>query len=434
MDNTLNNVNKLYDKLTFFDTYGGSVIFIIFITIILLLFIAYTSMLQNLIPIKANWESERCKPQNIPFAGFINKPDDLTIAEFTQENFNYCTQNILQEISTVEFSPLSFITGSLNTLFSDIGLSITSIQDMFNSIRTKLIVIINDILSKLMNITIPLRQLLLSVSDSLGKMTGILTTIYYVIMGSYEALGSVFGAYKQLLEALLIIITLTLVINPLAIIPIIAISVLLGMTTYLINIIDANNNDSLKCFDKNTPIIMENGSYKSIIDIQVGDKLLHSGTVTDTFIFCAKNVDMYKLPDNTIVSSNHYIKYLNNWIQVKHHKKREKVLNYSEPFIYCINTSSKRIIINENEFLDWDDTFDNMRDIIIPRGFKKDTPISLFNKQEISIQNIAIGDILSHGEKVIGLVETLDESTKLYHLLTNTNNFYVNNKQIYHYD
>ena len=29
-----------------------------------------------------------------------------------------------------------------------------------------------------MNITIPLRQLLLSVSDSLGKMTGILTTIY----------------------------------------------------------------------------------------------------------------------------------------------------------------------------------------------------------------------------------------------------------------
>ena len=163
MDNTLNNVNKLYDKLTFFDTYGGSVIFIIFITIILLLFIAYTSMLQNLIPIKANWESERCKPQNIPFAGFINKPDDLTIAEFTQENFNYCTQNILQEISTVEFSPLSFITGSLNTLFSDIGLSITSIQDMFNSIRTKLIVIINDILSKLMNITIPLRQLLLSV-------------------------------------------------------------------------------------------------------------------------------------------------------------------------------------------------------------------------------------------------------------------------------
>ncbi len=71
---------------------------------------------------------------------------------------------------------------------------------------------------------------------------------------------------------------------------------------------------------------------------------------------------------------------------------------------------------------------------IKPRGFKLDTPISLFNKSEISIQNIRIGDILSHGEKVFGLVETLDESNKLYHLLTNTQSFYINNQPIYHYD
>ena len=38
------------------------------------------------------------------------------------------------------------------------------------------------------------------------------------------------------------------------------------------------------------------------------------------------------------------------------------------------------------------------------------------------------------GEKVIGLVETLDKSNKLYHLLTDTNYFYINNTQISHYD
>ena len=63
-----------------------------------------------------------------------------------------------------------------------------------------------------------------------------------------------------------------------------------------------------------------------------------------------------------------------------------------------------------------------------------DTPISLFNGSQSIIKNIQIGDILSHGEKVIGLVETLDKSNKLYHLLTDTNYFYINNKKIYHYD
>lgn len=429
------HINKLYDNLTFFDTYGGSVILIIFITILLLLFIAYTSMLQNLIPIKENWATERCKLPNILFAGYINKPDDSTIAEFTQENFNYCTQNILQDISDIELSPLSFITNSLNTLFSDFGSSIGSIQDMFNSIRTNLSTIVNDIFVKLVNITIPLRLLTISISDTLGKTTGVLVAIYYVIIGSFDLLGSVFGAYKNLLESILIIIAVTVLINPLAPAAMIMIGILLAMTTFLIQMIDVNSDDSVRCFDKNTPIIMENNIIKRIIDVQVGDKLLHSGIVTDKLIFCAKNVDMYKLPDNTIVSGNHYIKYNTTWIQVKFYPKREKLYNYNESFIYCINTSSKRIIINNNDFLDWDDIIEDINiKTIKPRGFKLDTPISLFNKSEISIQNIRIGDILSHGEKVFGLVETLDESNKLYHLLTNTQSFYINNQPIYHYD
>ena len=436
----MNSVHEIYNNLTYFDLYGGTFIYIIFSTILLLLFIGFSFVMQNIRSIKNNWTNERCKPQNIPFAGFINKPEDSTIFEFTQTNFNYCTQNIVTNVTNIIVSPLSVITNSLTTLYTSISKSIQSIRDMINSIRTNLLNIINEILGKLVNITIPLRQITLSISDALGRTTAVLVSIYYIVVGSYDILGSIFGAFQQFLEILLvpiiasIIIFNSLFLFPLAIAPSIMaliLSVFIGINIYINSVISGNN---LGCFDKNTLLIMENGSSKFIKDIQVGDILINNNIVTDKFIFCAKNVEMYKLSDNTIVSGNHYIKYNNIWIQVKNHPKRKKIYNYNEPIIYCINTTSKRIVIENNEFLDWDDKIENNKEIIPARGFNENTPIYLFNGMLSIIKNIKIGDLLSNGEKVIGLVETLDKSNKLYHLLTDTNYFYINNTQISHYD
>jgi hypothetical protein len=187
------------------------------------------------------------------------------------------------------------------------------------------------------------------------------------------------------------------------------------------------------CFDKNTLLTMYNGSLKSIIDIQVGDKLINNNIITEKFTLCAKNIDMYKLTDETIISESHYIKYNNNWIKIKDYPHCEKINNYNEPFIYCINTASKRILIGNNEYLDWDDIIDttiNKKQ----HCYNEDTIISLFNGSQKIIKNIKIGDILSHGEKVTGLVESLDESTQLYHLITDKKSFYINNIKVYHYD
>ena len=152
--------------------------------------------------------------------------------------------------------------------------------------------------------------------------------------------------------------------------------------------------------------------------------------VTDKMKFCAKTIEMYKLPDNTIVSGYHYIKYKNKFILVRHHPERVRLYNYNEPFIYCINTSTKRIFINNNEYLDWEDKINNDNPFRI-KGFNKHTQLTLYNGNKCSIQNIQIGDILSHGEKVFGLVETLD---KTYHLFTDKKSFHINNIKVNHYD
>lgn len=437
LDKSSEDVNKIYD-LSYFDLYGGSVIFTVLLTIIVLLAIGYANVMQNIVPIRNNWTEERCRPQNIPFAGFINKPIDSSITDFTQDNFNYCTQNILQDVTKIAVMPLGFVTEGLTTLYIAIEESIQLIRAMINSIRINLKKIISNILNKTVNITIPLRQITMSISDALGKTTGILVTKFYMLIGLFDLIKSIFGSIVEALEistippAAAIIIFLALFMFPLAIFPsilLLLLAVLTGMSMY---VKDRFQNEQV-CFDKNTQLIMSNGSSKSIINIQAGDKLINDNTITEKFTLCAKNVDMYKLTDDTIVSESHYIKYNNNWIKIKDYPHCEKINNYNEPFIYCINTSTKRIFIKNKDYLDWDDIIDptiNKKQ----HCYNENTVISLFNGTQKIIKNIKIGDILSHGEKVTGLVESLDESTQLYHLITDKKSFYINNIKVYHYD
>ena len=49
----------------------------------------------------------------------------------------------------------------------------------------------------------------------------------------------------------------------------------------------------------------------------------------------------------------HKIFHNNELIYVREHPAAKKIY-YNEEFVYCINTSNKRINLNELEFADWD--------------------------------------------------------------------------------
>lgn len=49
---------------------------------------------------------------------------------------------------------------------------------------------------------------------------------------------------------------------------------------------------------------------------------------------------------------------------VKDHPEAIEIHGYKEPFIYCLNTSSKEIILNGLEFLDWDELHDEFVECI----------------------------------------------------------------------
>ena len=109
------DIKKMYDKLNYFDQYGGSFILFIVITIIVIILILYFNTMINIQPIIDDWPNQRCKPTIMPFAGFITHPEGTSATDYTFQNFNYCTQNILSDITGAAVQPLTYLTNVLQS-------------------------------------------------------------------------------------------------------------------------------------------------------------------------------------------------------------------------------------------------------------------------------------------------------------------------------
>jgi len=233
------------------------------------------------------------------------------------------------------------------------------------------------------------------------------------------------------------------------------------------NINDTSKIPKLRCFDKNTLLIMKDGTRKKIIDIQTGDMLENNVMVTAKIKVDASKLRMFMI-NNITVSESHIVKYGDQWIHVREHPNALEldIETYQEPYLYCLNTSNKEIIINDVVFTDWDEIYeDSLNKVIysipqnifcgntkdqkenihkyLDKGFDSDTNVYLLNNTKKQIKDINIGDVLSTKGVVYGIVEienncilgnnTKNTETKLYHLLVSNKYFEIYGKIIRDY-
>ena len=102
------------------------------------------------------------------------------------------------------------------------------------------------------------------------------------------------------------------------------------------------------CFDPSTPIQMADGSTKEIKNIQLGDET-KGGEVTGVFQFKASDeIHDYK---GVTVAGSHYVKEDGRFIMVKDSPLSVKIDKI--PVVYSLDTSGRRIFINDIEFADY---------------------------------------------------------------------------------
>jgi len=512
MDNNgLQNIKKMYDKLNYFDQYGASVILYIIITIILFISIAYCYAKIHSQPIIDDWVNQRCKPNILPFAGFITHPEGISAIDYTSQNFNFCIQSILSSITGLSVEPLTFIANMFKNMAEKVKEDINMVRSMFDKVRTMFQEVSQEIMGRIMNFTIPLQQIIISFKDLLSKVQGAMTSSLFTLLGSYYALKSLMGAIAQFIIIILISIAAMIIvfwlipftwgmaISATAIFIAIAIpmAIILAFMLEVLHVKTSLTIPSIKCFDENTLLKMMDGSEKKISLINVGDILNDYNEVTACIKVETNGSIIYNL-DGILVSDSHKIFYKDKWIPVNKHPNAIECDKYDKPYLYCLNTSKKIINIKNNIFTDWDEIYDNdireiknnkfakienLKDIhfFLDSGFEGSTNIKLKNNKYKKIKDIEIGDILENGDKVYGTVKingktlykqfnynlgkeviieggpnlifnnnlfnltstlTLDLNNKrniknhdiLYHLLTDTNKFYIEDIRFYDYN
>jgi hypothetical protein len=506
----IENIKKMYEKVGYFDQYGGSVILFILVSIVLFLLILYCYIMINAEPIIDDWANQRCKPNVIPFAGLLTHPEGVSASDYTKQNFTYCTQNILSSISGFAVQPLTFATNMLSNTANQITSDLQSVRAMFDKVRNMFTSITQEIMGRLMNIMIPLQQIIIGFKDLIGKIQGTMTAGLFTMLGSYYALKSLLGAIAQFIVTILI--TLAIMIAAFWVVPftwgaaisstVIFVAIAIPMAVilaFMVDVLKVQTNlkiPKVKCFDKDTLIEMNNGEKKKIINIKVGDTLANNNKVTATFKVKREGSEMRKL-GNIIVSDSHLIKYKGEWIRSFKHPESNKMLEYNEPYLYCLNTRNKNIIINGYEFSDWDEIdnidkinkeynnkkidINELKDIHrkLDGGFIGTTNIKLQDGSSKEIKDIVVGDILEDNNPIYGIVKidgldieqykhnlgdcmefeggpnliiyvgagkclstlSLESSKKwfckdryLYHLLTDSNLVKISNKTFYDYN
>jgi hypothetical protein len=227
----------------------------------------------------------------IPFAGFINKPDNMTVAEFTQQNFTFCIQSILVSMSSFALQPLTFLTSSLSSIYGDLSGSIDSSRTLITNIRTNMANITNQILNRIMNFTVPVTKMIIGFNDLVKKVVAILTSGLYTSLSTYYALKAFLGALVQLIiyvliSAVAVIISLWLVpvtwpmaITGTAIFSAVSISmaIFLVFLTQVLHIKTSGfkipkvpSKPKIRvCFDKNTMMKMADRTMKKISEIKI---------------------------------------------------------------------------------------------------------------------------------------------------------------------
>jgi len=457
-DTGLKNIKNIYENLTYFDQYGASVLLFIIITIMLFIFISYCYVKIHAQPIIDDWPNQRCKVNIIPFAGFITHPEGISAVDYTYQNFTECTQSILSNITGYMVEPLAFIIQNTNGMLGDVKNALNNIRAMFDKVRLFFKAFAEEVMGRILNVIIPLQQIIISFKDVIGKIQGTMTAGLFTVLGSYYALKSLLGSIAQFIITILVALAATIMI--LWIFPFtwgaaaagtatfIAISIPLAiMLAFMVDVLHINTKFSIpgvptmpkmKCFDEDTQIVLQDGSQKPISQIICGDILYNNSMITAIIKVDVDGSKMYNL-NNIIVSDSHIVQFKEKWIPICKHPEAIKLATYNKPYLWCLNTTSKTIEISGHIFTDWDEIYDNdimevknnkmhktrdLKDIhtYLDGGFDKETCISLIDGSVKKISDVEIEDILENGEKVYGIVEINGNTTEqfIYNLGKNT--------------
>ena len=435
-------IEKLYAKGGYSARYGQDV----WLTIVLMISAVFTTIYfcikSQLAPIKANWPKYRCNPLFFPFAGLIASSPHENAFEYTGKNFDYCTQNILTTISGYAIAPFYYILSVMHSTVNESRNDIDSIRKEFAKIRKSVANVTENVVTRILNSVTALLMVIITSNTVLRKTAGIIGTALYTLMGAFMSINSIF---KIVIDATLVgLILLAALIIPLWEIPfagpplaiidtaifvmiLVVFLILKAFLADVMSIASGNAPPVPACFAGSTMLLLASGEKVEIKNILVGDILCDGSIVTGWMKMSSRDQEVYDIDGVRVTGKHRIFSPGTGLILAATHPRAVRIEDFREQYVYCINTSSKRLIIGGELYVDWDD-LDPMDmyelDIrcsangLLPNqlrgedvheylesGIAQGSMIELDDGRSVDICDVEVNDVLRFGETVLGIVE-----------------------------
>ena len=191
--------SKKYDQ-SYTEYNGTSIIFVSIITIVTAGVVYYTYIIKDLKDLRENWQDEKCKVQNIPFAGIINPPTDGTSRmEYTANNLSGCLNDITKDVADSAMKPFNIAIDSIKNVFGMMLQAVNVVRQKMNGMRNNIAEIMGRFYIILHTILLEINRLVLKVRDTFSKVVGVVKASIFSTMSTFMALTSFMGAMMQIM-------------------------------------------------------------------------------------------------------------------------------------------------------------------------------------------------------------------------------------------
>lgn len=183
-------VHDLYHNIRHVDEYGDSLIMLAVITLAWLILLGMLFFAKTARYYKARWATERCKVAVMPFAGVINAPDGTSATDYTVQNFQFCTDEMIKSMSKVTLEPVELLAEGLQDLYAAIADAIATIENVLNRIVKSIEAIVQGLVNRVMNVVVIVQKIAIKIVDSFKKMQAALVTGLYVLISFFDTIVS----------------------------------------------------------------------------------------------------------------------------------------------------------------------------------------------------------------------------------------------------
>jgi hypothetical protein len=208
----IERLKYLYGDNTFSGRYGIDIMKVCLVIFLFMCAVTYFQIQNKLQEVKQDWPKYRCRPDVMPFAGWINAPEGTDPMEYTKQNFMDCNSNITKSVFD---QPMVMVYAGFNVvmkIFKNILDVIEKLRLFLNKIRETLKDLFLAIFNRIQNVVIPVQVMLIKMVDFFEKIKGILATFLLTFIGVLWSFYSLIGSVYELMIIILVVMIIIIIV------------------------------------------------------------------------------------------------------------------------------------------------------------------------------------------------------------------------------